>query len=148
MGVTVIRPVGGYKTDLNTTKLTIHDAETHTGRRQPGVLLGSVHLLLMLLQTALCLSATSLILLVSSAEYSCRRWAHNSLNPATAAWPRPRSCKRAWRQDKKKKKKSQMTSLYNKLCTCLLWRWQHGLVCYVIWYISYLYNQIMFCSRF
>lgn len=34
MGVTVIRPVGGNKTDLNTTILTIHDAETDTGRAE------------------------------------------------------------------------------------------------------------------
>lgn len=55
-----------------------------------------VHLLLMLFQTALCLSAISLILLVSSDEYSCRRCEESSLKATTGAWPRPRSWRRAW----------------------------------------------------
>lgn len=56
-----------------------------------------VHLLLMLFQAALCLSVTSLILLVSSVEYSCKRWLDSSLKAATVAWPRPRSWRNAYK---------------------------------------------------
>lgn len=54
-----------------------------------------VHLLLMLFQAALCLSVISLILLVSSDEYSCRRCEESSLKATTGAWPRPRSWRKA-----------------------------------------------------
>lgn len=54
-----------------------------------------VYLLLMPFQAALCLSVTSLILLVSSVEYSCKRWLDSSLKAATGAWPRPRSWRNA-----------------------------------------------------
>lgn len=55
------------------------------------------HLQLMLFQAALCASVTSLILLVSSEEYSRKRWLDSSVKAVTVTWSRPRvwktSCK-------------------------------------------------------
>lgn len=68
---------------------------THTHICEYNMEAHDVHLLLMLFQAALCLSVISLILLVSSDEYSCRRCDESSLKATTGAWPRPRSWRKA-----------------------------------------------------